>query len=449
MPNAINTFQLSLDKQPNCVEAHVGLAVIHFHASQTAMSTGDREDERKKATEHYEAVTRFLVSAGARQSATDPILLRRISKVADDPDLFVEMAKLYTAKQPAKALEHYQTSLEVRQSHIERGSVTQRIPPQLLNNIGCLLYTKRNFQGAKESFQDALTATRDLEGQEQEAVLMTVSYNLAMTHEALDDKEQAMFIYKSRILERHPEFVEAKARLALMHIARREYIPADELIKEALSSASRNPEIRALYTFYNVRTGNDRIARDFTTVTVRDHYRLDVYGHCALGMIVYTQAREMKPKEGDTAEMQKKLQKFFRSAEFYDKALRLDPNCSYAAMGLAIALAEGSLMPTSVARDPAKRNAAQARNTRDAINILTKVRETMANTSDTSSAASVYVNLGHAHATRDEWDKAIESVCWSSSLVFGLTQWAVRVGLQALLQGQQRGLLALLVAGVV
>lgn len=39
----------------------------------------------------------------------------------------------------------------------------------------------------------------------------------------------------------------------------------------------------------------------------------------------------------------------------------------------------------------------------DALEVFSKVRESM-------NDASVYVNIGHAHYARDEYDRAIESV---------------------------------------
>lgn len=120
----------------------------------------------------------------------------------------------------------------------------------------------------------------------------------------------------------------------------------------------------------------------------------------------------MRPSNAEQA--RDKANKNVQSAEFYSRALRYDANCAFAAQGLAIALAEGSLISSSVTDQAIKLKAS-----RDALSILAKVR-------DTINDASVYVNIGHLHSAREEWDKAIESVSCHNFVFSGfysLTRW--------------------------
>jgi len=136
----------------------------------------------------------------------DTTLFKRIEAAAQDPDLYVDIARLCTADDPSKALNMYLRSLEIRLSQNQPG-----VPPQLLNNIGCLEYLKKDHQAAKAHFQQALIHTAqasDMDGQEQDAALMTATYNLAVVMEALGEQGQAIQLYRQRILERHPEFME-------------------------------------------------------------------------------------------------------------------------------------------------------------------------------------------------------------------------------------------------
>jgi RNA polymerase-associated protein CTR9 len=202
----------------------------------------------------------------------------------------------------------------------------------------------------------------------------------------------------------------AKARLALIALQTSgrdrpaQLERAHSYLKEALTSQPSSPELRALYTYFLVETGSSRMARDFSRATLKEYNRYDIYALCASGLITYTEARESKDPSKEGAK--ERHRQFVRAAEFYDYALDKSPQCAFAAQGLAIAIAENTL-GTGVevtANTPALSTAAQtAKNTRDALTILTKVKESV-------NDGSVYVNIGHCHFLREEWERAIESV---------------------------------------
>lgn len=184
-----------------------------------------------------------------------------------------------------------------------------------------------------------------------------------------------------------------------MLIARREFDQAHEMLKEALTSRGKDLEIRALYTYFLIKIGNLTTARDFAHATTKidKSTSADLYANAAIAYILYTQAREAKPQSAEEAK--KRNAKFIQSVEYYERALRHDSQCAFAAQGLAIALAEGAMGPFGSNMTDALR----LKNLRDALSILNKVRETV-------NDGSVYVNIGHCHASRDEWDRAVEAV---------------------------------------
>lgn len=191
-----------------------------------------------------------------------------------------------------------------------------------------------------------------------------------------------------------------------MALKTRDFARADGYLKEALESQPDNVDLRALYTYFLVESNQVKFARDFVTVTLNKHDKSDVYGMCAYGSLVYTQARENKQSGAEAAH--DRNVKFLRAAECFDKALQLDAHCTFAAQGIAIALAENVLAgtPAGLATTQANGQAEAAlriKNTRDALSILIKVRESL-------SDASVYINLGHCHYARDEFERAIENV---------------------------------------
>lgn len=179
--------------------------------------------------------------------------------------------------------------------------------------------------------------------------------------------------------------------------------------------------MRALYTYFLVETGGHTLALNFARDTLKTVARHDVYAMCAIGTLYYHEARENKHPSKE-AQCDRSA-KYVRAAEYFDKALQLSPQCAFAAQGLAIGLAEGMFgngpaeagtaaagststsgsSTAAAAAQPLTESQARNRNARDALNILTKVKESV-------NDASVYVNIGHCHFMRAEYDRAIENV---------------------------------------
>lgn len=203
----------------------------------------------------------------------------------------------------------------------------------------------------------------------------------------------------------------AKARLALTHLSEKNFEKANGLLKEALTSQTGNGELRALYTYFLIESNQIKQARDFSVATLKEHDKSDIYALCASGTLLYTQARENKTPGPEAST--DRTSKFARAGEFFEKAIQLDPQCAFAAQGLAIALAEHVIGGTSASSaghngsaTGSDGNTIRAKNIRDAITIFTKVKEAL-------NDGSVYVNLGHCYYLRDEFDRCIENVSGS------------------------------------
>lgn len=179
---------------------------------------------------------------------------------------------------------------------------------------------------------------------------------------------------------------------------------AHDLIKQSLASQNNNLNLRAFYTYFLIQTNLPKPAKDFVFATLKDHDKHDVYSLCAAGWIMYHQSRESRDSTQKGSEERRRG--FRRSAEFYEKALQLDPLCAFAAQGLAIVTAEDALgslaggVPHTSGTDEAQKRLSNAR---EALDVFAKVRESI-------NDGSVYSNMGHCFYARDEYDRAIESV---------------------------------------
>ena len=415
----MNVYETILRRQPRCIEALVSLAAIHTNLAFTYLSVADSTAERKKAKELYDQVLRLFASGGKDPTEVDRAIAQsvRTREISHDPDLFVEIAKLWSDEHSLdRSLQAYRQSAQIHREATtddDGEEVEGSVPAPVLNNIGVLEYLKGDFGGAQTRFEAALhevgVAVQQAHGivsDELDAVLTAVTYNLGVCYEAIGETDKAKDAFR-RILSRHMEYVDAKCRLALIELRQREFDPAHNLIKEALSSQPTNPEVRALYTYFLSETAGPKMAQDFTVETLKlskPPVRTDVYALCASGMFNFNIAREGKDPSKEA--VRDRATRFLRSAEYYDKALKLDPNCAFAAQGLAISVAEGSI-GTGVDVTPTTpaliEHAQKAKNARDALTILLKVKESILD-------GSVYVNIGHCHFNRDEWERAIESV---------------------------------------
>jgi RNA polymerase-associated protein CTR9 len=177
---------------------------------------------------------------------------------------------------------------------------------------------------------------------------------------------------------------------------------ANNLLKQALDSQVNDLNLRAYYTHFLVQSNLHAHALRFVHTTLQIN-KSDLYGTCAAAWLHYHLAREIRSTNNEMTTDRRR--KFRSAAEFYEKALSLDPGCSFAAQGFAIMVAEDALgvMSVKVSSAAVEDEDTRMRNTRDALDVFAKIREVMAD-------GSVYTNMGHCYYMRDEYERAIESV---------------------------------------
>ncbi|KAH8633080.1 Tetratricopeptide repeat protein 1 [Alternaria alternata] len=383
-----------LQQSPN-VEAQTLLGTLFAEdvfTAQNNKSTEDKSAELKKALKYLESV----------QSAwKDPK-----KKVTPDQSVLLNLARLYETEHPEKSLKCLE---EVEQMEIEAipeedypegveegaeltAALRQLLPPQLLNNMGCFHFQAERYVRAQELFQVALNACVNAENRDDtidtDALVTSISFNLARTYEAEGQAEEAKKVYNS-LLQRHPDYVDARIRLT--YIALREN-PQDEgprAMKDLFKENEDNVEVRALYGWYvnksKKRTSNfaaDDEQRLYKH-TLQKSDKHDRYSLMGMGNIHLAIAREM-PRSSEQ-DKEKRRKGYERAVEFFDKVLQLDPKNAYAAQGIAIALVEDK------------------KDYSTALQIFTKVRETLKD-------HSVFVNLGHTYCEIRQYARAIENI---------------------------------------
>ncbi|PPQ73427.1 hypothetical protein CVT24_008133 [Panaeolus cyanescens] len=402
MAAAIHTLD-TLTQPPSAqrsTEASVMLASLKAFP-RPGVSTSDMAQEKARARELFDRVISGIEAEETRSkgSSSTPRTSRGIS---EDVEMHIEIARLWQGESLQKMGKAMKEALRVAKQKDAR----------LVNNIGVLHQLEGRLAEAQAMYEDALVTATSLAPEAAEGLSTTVLYNLARVYEERGEETAAKEAY-DKLLARHPEYVDARIRLAHMLTNLNRVDEAHQLLKQGLSSQGSNLNLRAYYTYFLIHNHLARHAKEFVFATLKDFDKHDIYSLCASGSILYHQARESRDASPKGIEERKR--NFQRAAEFYEKALSLDPTVAFAAQGLAIVAAEDALgtMGGAFSRTPAP-DEGQKRilNASEALEVLAKVRESIHD-------GSVYLNIGHCHYARDEFDRAIESYETASTKFYG------------------------------
>lgn len=381
-------------QQSKSIEAMMILGALYAEEVFRSQASGIKEDkstEIKKATTFLEAV---------RSAWKDPQ-----KKLTPDSSVLVYLARLYETEHPEKALQclqqvEHMTINDMPDKEPPDGveadeawttKLREQLSPQLLNDIGCFQFHAEKYDLAREFFQTALSACvkageKD-EGIDTDALVTTISYNLARTYEAANLLDEAKQVYEG-LLARHDDYTDARTRLAYIELRQNPTEDGPKAMSVLYETDSSNLEVRSLFGWYlgksKRRAANiaeDQEQRHYKH-TLQHHDKHDRYSLTGMGNLYLMTAREMRR---DTDQDKDKRRKTYEKAvEFYDKALQLDPRNAYAAQGIAIALIEDRKDLTS------------------AVQLFSKIR-------DTIKDPCVYINLGHVFAELKQYSRSIES----------------------------------------
>ncbi|KAH6914432.1 pol II transcription elongation factor [Coprinopsis sp. MPI-PUGE-AT-0042] len=427
-PAAIHTLD-TLVQPPNpqrSIEATVMLASLKAFP-RPGVSATDLALDKTQARELFDRALKGIEIDGAKHGAS-----KASRNITEDLDMHLEMARLWQGDggNTERVFKSFKEALRISEATSENGG-SEAVDPRLVNNIGVLEHLDGRMGEARKCYEKALTrvaSSASGDAKASEAMSTSILYNLARVYEDEGETVLAKDAY-DKLLSRHPEYIDAKIRQAHMHLSLNKITEAHDLLKQALTSHPSNLNLRAAYLHLlmsTIRVGDYKLFKDFVFNTLKDIDRHDTYSLCAAAWVHFFQARESRDTSAKGVDERKK--NFARAGEFYDKALSIDPQCAYAAQGLAILIAEdalgnmyGALGPPAAAAPGGAGGSAGGASTadgarvpgnmREALDIFAKVRESV-------SDGSVHVNMGHCHYAREEFDKAIESYETASQRFF-------------------------------
>ncbi|CBQ71509.1 related to Tetratricopeptide repeat protein 1 [Sporisorium reilianum SRZ2] len=312
------------------------------------------------------------------------------------------------------------------------------------------------------SAASAPATTARLEAQRTvDAVKLIASYNLGRANEAADNVDVAREAYQS-LLRAHPEYTDAKVRLAILNVANAPAITTgpdavakakalrdatNALLKEALDSDPGNLDTRSTYVCFLAGefpgspapawgTIKEFTAQLFASATepklqaafggvaaakaAVESGRRDAHTLASLGWAYYQLAVHAT---GPTAKADRS-KNMMRATDLMDKALGADGRCAFAAQGMAILLAEDAFAETAggtsltlptIGGAPDER---RKQNADEALAILSKLREL-------KDEGSVHVCIGHVLMQKDEFERAHKSYELASKRFFNGANAAV------------------------
>ncbi|TFK25227.1 RNA polymerase II-associated protein [Coprinopsis marcescibilis] len=391
-PAAIHTLDTLL-QQPNAqrsVEATVMLASLRACPREGVIAY-DLAQEQARARDLFDRALKGIEIDGARSGPS-----KASRNITEDLEMHLEIARLWQGENIERVGKAYEEAMRISEASGD-------IDPRLINNISALKHLDGRFSEARALYETALMKTATLQSTDTESMSTSMLYNLARVYEDEGETTLAKSAY-DKLLSRHPEYIDAKIRLAHMLLQLNRITEAHDLLKQALTSQPTNHNLRAFYSYFlmeTIRVNDHRPLKDFVHATAQME-KHDVYALCLVGWVHYFQAREHRDVTQKGIDERKKL--FMRGIEFYEKALSVDPSCAYAAQGLAIVLADDALgtLHGAMGAPTADENQRRISTIREALDIFTKVRESI-------NDGSVYVNMGHCYYARDEFDRAIES----------------------------------------
>ncbi|KAK9365277.1 hypothetical protein V1509DRAFT_585655 [Lipomyces kononenkoae] len=398
------TFEKIIQEHPKCAEGMLLLGYL-YAAEYT---------QQRNPNSIIGLPTGGLDKTVVSEKAKAKVLLERYLKLVEsrpgisntEIDVYITLSRLYEDENIDQAMSSLEQAIERSKQINDGGSVN----PRLLNNMAVLHYHKGQYDVARKLFQSALTtianageqtdATQEKDG--TESLLISLTFNLGRLEEQAGNVEKAKKRY-SGIEERMPGYIDAKLRLCYLALKESEeggegkptLEQAVAQMQDLIETDSSNLEVRALHGWYlhqhqrkrpPAKNINEDIEHRHYKHTLQYYDKHDLYSLIAMGNIFLTNAREMRPTNEQDADRRRKT--YEKAVEFFDKALLLDPRSSYAAQGIAIALAED-------------------RKFNKAVGIFGKVRETL-------NDVSAYINLGHCLTELKNYTRAIE--CYEIAL---------------------------------
>lgn len=210
---ALNVVDIAVSKLDK--NAPHELKVLHallLAFPHPGMSAGELTANMRRARDILNRIHDTYRSAKA-QLPKGETRIPALRDLIDDPLIFVQLAKMWQHENVEKAIEAYQTAIEIHarvkgnkgESVIDLEAHTRDLSGlQMSNNLGALYLGQQNTEEAMQMFEQMLSDLGEVDTEEEKLLQTVLLYNLGRAYEEAKENDKANEVFKG-LLVRHPE----------------------------------------------------------------------------------------------------------------------------------------------------------------------------------------------------------------------------------------------------
>ena len=201
--HTLDTF-LQTPTNPKSIELTAMLASIRA-SPRPGMSSADKQEEKTRARELFDRVTKALGAVGdplAQTNGHTQGLSSSARKLGEDIEMYIEIAKLYQDDNHERMERAYKQALK-------NSEASGSPDPRLVNNLAALEHLHEHLDEARSLYEQALPHAAGLDQSMAEAMSTSILYNLARVYEDQGETAKAREAY-DKLLARHPEYIDGE-----------------------------------------------------------------------------------------------------------------------------------------------------------------------------------------------------------------------------------------------
>ena len=262
---AIIYFMRSVQENSKNIEAQFGLGRIYLltqnysEAENCFLECKEILDENKWVSFKIFKYLGYVLSITKYKEIEKSIDLfkQAIEIKKDDIDCYIKLGELLNLREPDKSLKYYMKAVELikmkkkekkneNETQEEPTIYSQDILPELLNNIGCTLLVKQEYEEVEKYLNEAKQIVKEeikkLNNSNQKnkeklmrfkSLKISIDFNLALYYDSQALFDHSHFLYK-KIIGENPYFIEAYIKLSGLYRMRGNKIKAESYIKLAI-----------------------------------------------------------------------------------------------------------------------------------------------------------------------------------------------------------------------
>eukprot|EP00191_Tetraselmis_sp_GSL018_P024283 CAMPEP_0177627260 /NCGR_PEP_ID=MMETSP0419_2-20121207/31106_1 /TAXON_ID=582737 /ORGANISM="Tetraselmis sp., Strain GSL018" /LENGTH=1041 /DNA_ID=CAMNT_0019128397 /DNA_START=74 /DNA_END=3200 /DNA_ORIENTATION=+ len=342
-PEAAAHYQQAAQLDKGLALPHFGLAQMNLHNLEYKNAISELESVLQIAPSSVDAlrvIGRLYKQQPQRVERAISTFFEKFDKKKEGLMLGAEVWEMFGELQatgnPKEALSAYTKALEL----IQQGGGTAMECAQMVNNTAVLTYRLGDVQEAKHLMKRALEhAAADGGGQ-------AALFNMARVHEASSNFKEAAELYKE-LLEEHPGYTACYLRLAHMEKVEGRRDSAQDWVQKALDRSPRNRDALTMMAMMHMERRRwldaNNVIKELLDLDKDDPCSLVMKGNLALISLPTKQGRGQEAQDLEKA----RKDHFGTAMHSFQLALGKDSSNAYAANGIGVVLAEEGDMATA------------------------------------------------------------------------------------------------------